>query len=129
MYDLIVTRGVADVVYGSCFYGRPHRTLYLHRYMANRPISFIFNLLYDQILVKIEVRYKMFTREVLRSLTLSCNDFGFEIHISAQIARARKWRIYALGISYYDWTYQEGKKINWKDGVKAVWYLFESRIS
>ena len=128
MYDLIVVRGVADVVYGSRFYGRPHRALYFHHYMANRLISFTFNLLYNQLLTDIEVCYKMFTREVLQSLRLTCNDFGFEVQISAQIARARKWRIYELGISYYGRTYQEGKKINWKDGLKAFWYLLKFRI-
>ena len=97
--------------------------------MVNRLISFTLNLLYDQILTNIEVCYKMFTREVLRSLSLSCNDFSLETQINAQIARARNWRMYELGVSYCGWTYQEGKKINWKDGVKAVWYLFESRIS
>jgi hypothetical protein len=70
----------------------------------------------------------MFTREVLQSLRLSCNDFGFEIQISAQIARARKWRIYEMGISYFGRTYMEGKKINWKDGVKALWYLVKFRV-
>lgn len=71
----------------------------------------------------------MFTREVLRSSSLSYNDLSLEIQIDAQIARARNWRMYELGISYCGWTYQEGKKIDWKDGVKAARYLFESRIS
>ena len=128
MYDLIVKRRVADVVYGSRFYGQPHRALYFHHYMGNRLLSFIFNLLYDQTLTDIEVCYKMFTREVLESLRLTCKDFGCEIQISAQIARARKWRIYELGISYYGRTYHEGKKINWRDGVKALWYLLKFRF-
>jgi glycosyltransferase involved in cell wall biosynthesis len=128
MYRLIAELKVADVVYGSRFYGEPHRALYFHHYMANRLISFLFNLLYDQTLTDIEVCYKMFTREVLQSLRLSCNDFGFEIQISAQIARARKWRIYEMGISYFGRTYMEGKKINWKDGVKALWYLVKFRV-
>lgn len=88
MHDLVVERGVADVVYGSRFYGRPHRSLYFHHYMANRLISFLFNLMYNQTLTDIEVCYKMFTREVLESLSLSANDFGIEIQISSQIARA-----------------------------------------
>jgi glycosyltransferase involved in cell wall biosynthesis len=128
MYALIATRKVADVVYGSRFYGRPHRALYFHHYMANRLISFLFNAMYDQTLSDIEVCYKMFTREVLDTLRITANDFGFEVQFSAQVALARRWRIYELGISYYGRTYLEGKKINWKDGVKALWYLFKYRF-
>lgn len=128
MYDLVAARRVADVVYGSRFYGRPHRALYFHHYMANRCISFIFNALYNQQLTDIEVCYKMFTREVNESLAITANDFGFEVQFSAQVALARRWRIYELGISYYGRTYEEGKKINWKDGVKALWYLLRFRF-
>jgi len=129
MYSLIVEREVADVVYGSRFFGQPHRALYFHHFMANRLISFIFNALYNQQLTDIEVCYKMFTREVLDSLRITANDFGFEVQFSAQVALARKWRIYEMGISYYGRTYHEGKKINWKDGVKALWYLFKYRVN
>jgi glycosyltransferase involved in cell wall biosynthesis len=129
MYDLVAERSVADVVYGSRFYGRPHRSLYFHHYMANRLISFLFNVMYNQTLTDIEVCYKMFTREVLESLSLSANDFGIEVQISSQIARARRWRIYEVGIRYYGRTYHEGKKINWKDGVKALWYLLKYRFA
>jgi glycosyltransferase involved in cell wall biosynthesis len=128
MLPLIVDRKVADVVYGSRFYGRPHRSLYFHHYLGNRLISFLFDLLYDQMLSDIEVCYKMFTSDVLGELKLSCNDFGVEIEISAQIARARRWRIYEVGISYYGRTYSEGKKINWRDGLKALVYLVKFRI-
>jgi glycosyltransferase involved in cell wall biosynthesis len=127
MYALIAERKVADVVYGSRFYGNPHRALYFHHYMANRLISFLFNALYNQTLTDIEVCYKMFTREVLGSLRLSAKDFGIEVQFSAQVALARRWRIYETGISYYGRTYDEGKKINWKDGVKALWYLLKYR--
>ncbi len=129
MYDLIAGRRVADVVYGSRFYGRPHRALYFHHFMANRLISFIFNALYNQTLTDIEVCYKMFTREVLDTLRITANDFGFEVQFSAQVALARRWRIYEVGISYFGRTYEEGKKINWKDGVKALWYLFRYRFA
>ena len=129
MFDLIATRRVADVVYGSRFYGRPHRALYFHHYMANRLISFLFNALYNQTLSDIEVCYKMFTREVLDSLNITANDFGVEVQLSAQFALARRWRIYELGISYFGRTYLEGKKINWKDGVKALWYLLKYRFT
>ncbi|MBV8507610.1 MAG: glycosyltransferase family 2 protein [Alphaproteobacteria bacterium] len=128
MLPLIVERKVADVVYGSRFYGRPHRSLYFHHYLGNRLISFLFNLLYDQMLSDIEVCYKMFTRNVLKELRLTSNGFGVEIEISAQIARARRWRIYEVGISYYGRTYDEGKKVNWTDGAKALVYLFKFRI-
>ncbi|PWV98723.1 glycosyl transferase family 2 [Hoeflea marina] len=128
MHDLVVQRRVADVVYGSRFYGRPHRSLYFHHYLANRFISLMFNLLYNQTLTDIECCYKMFTRDVLDQLHLTCNDFGCEIQISAQIARAGRWRIYETGISYFGRTYEEGKKIGWQDGVKAIWYLLRFRM-
>jgi glycosyltransferase involved in cell wall biosynthesis len=128
MFSLIVDRKVADVVYGSRFYGRPHRSLYFHHYLGNRLISFLFNILYNQMLSDVEVCYKMFTSEVLKELRLTSDDFGFEIEISAQIARARRWRIYEVGINYYGRTYDEGKKINWLDGLKALVYLFKFRI-
>jgi glycosyltransferase involved in cell wall biosynthesis len=128
MLPLITERKVADVVYGSRFYGRPHRSLYFHHYLANRLISFVFNTLYNQMLSDIEVCYKMFSKEVLRELNLTSDDFGIEIEISSQIARAKRWRIYEIGISYYGRTYDEGKKINWFDGFKAIVYLFKFRF-
>ena len=63
------------------------------------------------------------------TLRITCNDFGFELQLGAQIARARRWRIYEVGIQYYGRTYDEGKKINWKDGVKALWYLVKFRFA
>jgi glycosyltransferase involved in cell wall biosynthesis len=127
MYPLIAERRVADVVFGSRFYGMPHRALYFHHYLANRLISFLFNLMFNQTLTDIEVCYKMMTREVMQSLSLSCRDFGVEVEISAKIARGHRWRVYEVGISYYGRTYAEGKKINWRDGLKAIWYLFKFR--
>jgi glycosyltransferase involved in cell wall biosynthesis len=129
MYELIAIRKVADVVYGSRFHGRAHRSLYFHHYMANRLISLLFNLLYNQTLSDIETCYKMMSAEVAGSLRLSANDFGIEVEISANIARQRKLRIYELGIAYYGRSYDEGKKINWKDGVKALWYLLKFRFA
>ncbi|MGE4062174.1 MAG: glycosyltransferase [Rhodospirillaceae bacterium] len=128
MYELIAVRRVADVVYGSRFFGRPHRSLFFHHYMANRLISTLFNLIYNQTLTDIEVCYKMFTRQVMRSLDLTCNDFGIEVEMSAQIALQRKLRIYETAISYYGRTYEEGKKINWRDGLKALWYVVKFRF-
>ena len=127
MLPLIIDRKVADVVYGSRFSGRPHRSLYFHHYVGNRMISLMFNILYNQMLSDIEVCYKMFTKQVLKQLVLASNDFGFEIEISAQIALARRWRIYEVGISYYGRTYEQGKKINWRDGVRALFYLVKFR--
>jgi len=129
MYDLIAIRKVADVVYGSRFYGSPHRSLYFHHYLGNRLISLLFNLLYNQTLTDIEVCYKMFSREVKDSLAITCNDFGFEVQFSAQVSLARRWRVYEVGIRYFGRTYEEGKKIDWKDGLKALWYLLRFRFS
>ena len=128
MYDLIVVRQVADVVFGSRFYGRPHRSIYFHHYLANRLISLLFDILFNQTLTDIETCYKMMTGQVARSVRLTANDFGIEVELSAEISRQRNCEIYELGISYYGRTYAEGKKINWKDGVKALWYVFKFRF-
>ena len=115
MYDLIALRKVADVVFGSRFYGRPHRSLYFHHYLANRLISVLFNVVFNQTLTDIECCYKMMTSGVARSLHLTRNDFGIEVELSAQIAKnTGNFRIYELGIKYFGRTYAEGKKINWK---------------
>jgi glycosyltransferase involved in cell wall biosynthesis len=128
MYDLIATRKVADVVLGSRFYGRPHRSLYFHHYLANRMISLLFNIAFNQTLTDIEACYKMMTRRVAGSLRLTADDFGIEVEICARIARQRHLRIYEVGISYFGRTYAEGKKITWKDGVKALWYILKFRL-
>jgi len=121
-------RDQADVVFGSRFYGEPHRCLYYHHYAANKLISLLFSVLYNQILSDLEVCTKMFTRAALSCLTLRRDDFGFEIEFSANVARARL-RIYEIGISYYGRSYDEGKKVNWKDGLKAIVYLFWHRLT
>lgn len=128
MYDLIARRKIADVVYGSRFFGKPHRSLNFHHYVANRVISTLFNILYNQTLTDIEVCYKMFTRSVMESLELTQKDFGFEIQLSAQIARKKHFRIYEVAVHYFGRNYSEGKKINWRDGLKALWYLLKFRI-
>jgi glycosyltransferase involved in cell wall biosynthesis len=119
---------IADVVYGSRFHGSPHRSLYYHHYLGNKLISFLFSVLYNQILTDLEVCYKMFSRPVLDILSLQSNDFGFEIEFSANVALARTLRIYEVGISYYGRTYDQGKKITWKDGMKALFYLIKFRF-
>jgi glycosyltransferase involved in cell wall biosynthesis len=124
----LILEDKADVVYGSRFYGKPHRCLYFHHYLGNKLISFLINFLCDITLSDIEVCYKMFKRDVLKDINLKQNDFGFEVEFTVKVAKSKKWRIYETGISYYGRTYKEGKKINWKDGFKALWYIFKYRF-
>ena len=128
MYDLIAVRQVGDVVFGSRFYGRPHRSLYFYHYLANRLLSFMFNALFNQTLTDIEVCYKMMTAQVARSLGLTMDDFGIEVELSAKIARRGNLRIYETGVSYFGRSYAEGKKIVWTDGIKAFWYVLRFRF-
>ena len=128
MYELIALRQVADVVYGCRFAGRTQRALQFHHYLANRVISLGFSVIYDQALRDVETCYKMFTRAVKDSFRLTANDFGCEIEMSARIVLARRWRIYETAITYYGRTHAEGKKINWRDGLKALWYLIRYRL-
>jgi glycosyltransferase involved in cell wall biosynthesis len=120
----IIAEGKGDIVYGSRFYGNPHRVLYFHHLLGNKVISALVDLTCNTTLSDIEVCYKMFRREVLDGIALTCNDFGFEVEFTMKVARSRRrWRMYETGISYYGRTYEEGKKINWKDGVKALGYI------
>jgi glycosyltransferase involved in cell wall biosynthesis len=128
MYDLVAVRRIADVVYGSRFYGRPHRSLSFHHYMGNRLISFLFSFLFNQKLSDVQTCYKMMTRQAVDSIALTHRGFGTEIEIAARIVRQRKYRIYEVGITYYGRTHAEGKKINWKDGVMAIWYIVWFRL-
>ena len=125
----LIAEGRADVVYGSRFYGNPHRVLYFHHLLGNKVISNFINVLCNTTLSDIEVCYKMFRRDVLDDMQLVSNDFGFEVEFTVKVTRSRRrWRIYETGISYYGRTYSEGKKINWKDGVKALWYIIKFRF-
>jgi len=131
MYDLIVNRKVAQVVYGSRFKGRRigrARFISVPQVAANWLISTLFALLYWKRLSDIEVCYKMFTQEVKNTLSVTCADFGCEIQMSAQIVRARRWNICEVPIGYRGRTSAEGKKINWRDGVKALWYILRFRF-
>lgn len=122
----LIAEGKADVVYGSRFYGNPHRVLYFHHLLGNKVISTLVDLTCNTTLTDIEVCYKMFRREVLDGLVLTCSDFGFEVEFTMKVARSpRRWRIYETGISYYGRSYDEGKKISWRDGVKALWYILK----
>ena len=120
--------GGADVVYGSRFYGRSHRSLYFYHYLVNRTISALFNVLFDQTLSDLETCYKMFRRSVIEDVTFISDDFGIEVELSAAFARSKRWRIYECGISYYGRSYAEGKKIGWRDGLLALWYIVKFRL-
>lgn len=120
--------GAADVVYGSRFVGDyPHRVLYFWHYCANRFLTLLSNIFTNLNLTDIETGYKAFKREVLASLDLRENRFGFEPEVTAKVAKG-KWRIYEVGISYSGRTYEEGKKINFSDGLKAVWYIIKYNL-
>jgi len=115
--------GKADVVYGSRFLGSaPHRVLYFWHYVANRTLTLISNALTNMNLSDMETCYKVFRREILQSIPIEEDRFGFEPEITVKIAQ-RRLRVYEVGISYWGRTYEEGKKIGWKDGVRALWCL------
>jgi len=111
----------ADVVYGSRFIGEPHRVLYYYHTLGNRFLTFFSNMFTNLNLTDMEVCYKVFRKSVLDRISLKCNRFGFEPEVTAKIARMRpRLRIYEVGVAYYGRSYEEGKKITWKDGIKAV---------
>lgn len=113
----------ADVVYGSRFLsGRPHRVLYFWHSMGNRFLTLLSNMFTDLNLTDMETCYKCFKREVIQSIDIEENRFGFEPEITAKLAR-KKLRIFEVGISYSGRTYDEGKKISWKDGIRAVYCI------
>ena len=115
--------GKADVVYGSRFLGSaPHRVLYFWHYVANRILTLLSNALTNMNLTDMETCYKVFRREILQSIPIEEDRFGFEPEITVKIAK-RRLRVYEVGISYWGRTYEEGKKIGWKDGVRALWCL------
>ena len=113
-------RGLADVVYGSRFQGgQAHRVLYFWHTVGNRFLTLASNMMTDLNLTDMETCYKAFRREVIQSIPIEEDRFGFEPEVTAKVAAAR-WRIYEVGISYDGRTYAEGKKIGWRDGVRAV---------
>lgn len=115
--------GRADVVYGSRFQGnRPHRVLYFWHYLGNSFLTFLSNMFTDLNLTDMETCYKVFRREVIQSITIEENRFGFEPEITAKLAQ-KKLAIYEMGISYSGRTYQEGKKIGWRDGFRALYCI------
>jgi len=115
----------ADVVYGSRFMGgKPHRVLYFWHFVGNRLLTLVSNAITNLNLTDMETGYKAFRRDVLQSIALCENRFGFEPEITVKVAR-RHLRIYEVGVSYSGRTYAEGKKIGWKDGVRAIWCLMK----
>ena len=119
--------GRADVVYGSRFLGGPHRVLFFWHYLGNVLLTTLSNMFTNLNLSDMETGYKVFKRSVLDSITLKCNRFGFESEFTIKIAR-NKLHIYEVPVSYSGRDYSEGKKINWKDGVAALWFIFRFRF-
>jgi glycosyltransferase involved in cell wall biosynthesis len=115
-----ILKGKADVVYGSRFVGAtPHRVLYFWHLLGNKLLTTLSNIVTNITLTDMETCYKAFKREVIQSITIQENRFGFEPEITAKVARMNL-RIYEVGVSYYGRTYEEGKKIGWKDGISAL---------
>lgn len=124
-----ILEGFADVVYGSRFMGgRPHRILFFWHSIGNKILTFISNAFTNLNLTDMETCYKLFRTSMIQGLTLKENRFGFEPEVTAKISRIPKVRIYEVGISYYGRTYEEGKKINWKDGFRAIYCIFRYNI-
>jgi glycosyltransferase involved in cell wall biosynthesis len=121
--------GYADVVYGSRFLGNgPHRVLFFFHTMGNKFLTFISNLFTQLNLTDMETGYKMFRADILKAIHLHENRFGFEPEVTAKISRVKGIRIYEVGIAYYGRTFEEGKKINWRDGLHAIYCIFKYNI-
>lgn len=131
-YDLLlrpVLEGVADVVYGSRFIGgRTHRILFFWHTIGNKFLTFTSNIFTNLNLSDMETCYKLFKADILKGLNLEERRFGFEPEVTSKIARIPNLRIYEVGISYYGRTYAEGKKINWKDGVRAIYCIIKYNL-
>ncbi len=118
--------GVADVVYGSRFMGgKPHRILFYWHSIGNQFLTRLSNMCTNLNLTDMETCYKMTRREIIQSIPLVENRFGFEPEVTAKLARIKGIRIYEVGISYYGRTYEEGKKIGWKDGFRAIYCILK----
>jgi glycosyltransferase involved in cell wall biosynthesis len=120
--------GRADVVFGSRFLGGPQRVHYFWHYVANKILTLLSDIFTNLKLTDMETCYKVFRREVLQGIQLKSNRFGFEPEITAKVAKGN-WRIYEVPISYAGRTYEEGKKITWKDGVHALWCIIRFRFT
>jgi len=128
-YNLLlkpIEDGYADVVYGSRFLGgKVHRIMFFWHSIGNNFLTFLSNMFYNLNLTDMETCYKLFKSEVLKPLKLKENRFGFEPEVTAKISRIPDVRIYEVGISYYGRSYKEGKKINWKDGFRAIYCILK----
>ena len=123
-----IEAGKADVVFGSRFTGgRPHRVVYFWHMVGNKLLTLFSNICSNLNLTDMETGFKAFRRSVLSDLELCENRFGFEPEITAKVAKAR-YRIYEVGISYFGRTYEEGKKITWKDGVRALYVIIKYNL-
>lgn len=121
-----VEDGFADVVYGSRFMGgNPHRIIFFWHTIGNGLLTFMSNMCNNLNLSDMETCYKLFKTEIIQSLKLKEKRFGFEPEVTAKISRIPEIRIYEVGISYYGRTYAEGKKIGWKDGIRALYCIFK----
>ena len=121
-----VLNGFADVVYGSRFAGNnPHRVLFFWHTLGNRFLTFLSNVSTNLNLTDMETCYKLFRTDIIQSIDLKENKFGFEPEVTAKISRIPKIRIYEVGISYYGRTYEDGKKIGWKDGLRAIYCILK----
>jgi len=131
-YNLLlqpVLKGVADVVYGSRFVSAsPHRILFFWHSMGNKFLTFLSNAFTDLNLTDMETCYKLLPSSILRKISLKEKGFGFEPEITAKIAKIKGIRIYEVGISYYGRAYEEGKKINWRDGFKAIYCIVKYNL-
>ncbi len=124
-----VLDGFADVVYGSRFIGgNAHRILFFWHTIGNRFLTFLSNMFTNLNLTDMETCYKLFDTKIIQRIKLKENRFGFEPEITAKISRIKGIRIYEVGISYYGRTYEEGKKINWKDGFRAVYCIVKYKM-
>jgi hypothetical protein len=124
-----IAQGKADVVFGSRFLGAgPHRVVYYWHRLGNMVLTTLSNMFTNINLTDMETCYKAFKREIIQSIKIEENRFGFEPEITAKIAKIKEIRIYEVGISYYGRTYAEGKKIGWKDGVRAIWCILKYNL-
>lgn len=119
----------ADVVYGSRFIGeKPHRILFFWHTLGNKFLTFLSNMFTNLNLSDMETCYKLFNTKIIQSIKLKEKRFGFEPEVTAKISRVKGIRIYEVGISYYGRTYEDGKKIGWKDGVRAIYCIVKYRF-
>lgn len=124
-----VISGFADIVYGSRFIGgKPHRILFFWHTLGNRFLTFLSNMFTNLNLSDMETCYKMFRTDLLQGLKLQEKRFGFEPEVTAKVSKIKDIRIYEVGISYYGRTYEEGKKIGWKDGFRAIYCIIKYNL-